>query len=131
MKIRAQVRQLKHTGVVVRAAHNRSLDQNSSRLWAKMESLPISFEQEIDVPATANRKARTTKLAVRFSEVNLRTPYRFDNRAPLKVYAVYATEIGCPEGEIPLSWMLLTTEMVEDALMAATILRWYTYRWRV
>ena len=60
-----QVRQLKHTGVVVRAAHNRSLDQNSSHLWAKMKSLPIRFEQEIDLPATANRKARTTKLAVR------------------------------------------------------------------
>ncbi len=103
----------------------------SDRLWAKMESEPIRFEQEIDLPATANRKVRRTKLAVRFSEVNLRTPYRFDNRAPLKVYAVYATEIGCPEGETPLSWMLLTTEMVEDALMAATILRWYTYRWRV
>ena len=27
--------------------------------------------------------------------------------------------------------MLLTTELVEDALMASTILRWYTYRWRV
>ena len=126
-----QVRQLKHTGVVVRAAHNRSLDSNSERLWAKMESEPIRFEQEIDVPATANRKGRRTKLVVRYSAVNLRTPYRFDNRAPLKVYAVYATEIGCPEGETPLSWMLLTTEMVEDALMAATILRWYTYRWRV
>lgn len=120
-----QVRQLKHTGVVVRASHNRSLDSNSERLWTKMESLDISFEQEIDVPATINRKARKTKLAVRFNEVNLRTPYRFDNRAPLKVYAVYATEIGCPEGETPLSWMLLTTEMVEDAFMAATILRWY------
>ena len=33
------------------------------------------------------------------------------------------------EGETPLSWMLLTTEMVEDALMAANILRWYTYLW--
>ena len=60
-----QLRQLKHTGVVVRAAHNRSLDQNSSRLWEKMESEPIRFEQEIEVPATANRKGRTTKLAVR------------------------------------------------------------------
>ncbi len=126
-----QVRQLKHTGVLVRAAHNRSLDQNSERLWALMESLPIRFEQEIDVPATANHKARRTKLAVRYSAVNLRTPYRFDNRAPLTVYAVYATEIDCPEGSTPLSWMLLTTEVVEDLFMAATILRWYTYRWRV
>ena len=125
------VRQLKHTGVLVRAAHNRSLDKNSERLWEKMESEPISFEQEIDVPATANGKARRTKLVMRFGAVNLRTPYRFDNRDPLKVYAVYATEINCPEGETPLSWMLLTTEVVEDVNMAAKILRWYTYRWRV
>ncbi len=126
-----QLRQIKHTGVLVRAAHNRSLDQNSERLWAKMESEPIRFEQEIDVPATANHKARRTKLAVRFSAVNLRTPYRFEDRDPLKVYAVYATELDCPEGETPLSWMLLTTEVVEDVFIAATILRWYTYRWRV
>jgi hypothetical protein len=126
-----QVRQLKHTGVLFRAAHNRSLDKNSERLWQKMESEPIGFEQEIDLPATSSRKARKSKLAVRFRVVNLRTPYRFDNREPLNVYAVYATEIDCPEGEIPVSWMLLTTEMVEDVQGAAMILRWYTYRWRV
>ena len=126
-----QVRQLKHTGVLVRAAHNRSLDKNSERLWDKMESEPIRFTQEIDVPATGNSKGRKANLAVRFCAVNLRTPYRFDNRDPLKVYAAYATEIDCPEGETPLSWMLLTTEVVADVNMAATILRWYTYRWRV
>ena len=27
--------------------------------------------------------------------------------------------------------MLLTTEIVTDVNMAATVLRWYTYRWRV
>lgn len=126
-----QVRQLKHTGVLVRAAHNRSLDKDSERLWEKMESQPISFEPEIELTATANRQACRTKLAVRFSPVQLRTPYRFDNRDPLKVYAVYATEIEAPEGETPLSWMLLTTEVVEDVNRAATILHWYTYRWRV
>ena len=40
-----QVRQLKHTGVLVRAAHNRSLNKNSSRLWDKMNSEPIRFEK--------------------------------------------------------------------------------------
>jgi hypothetical protein len=28
-------------------------------------------------------------------------------------------------------WMLLTTEVVTDAQMTATVLRWYSYRWRV
>lgn len=126
-----QVRQLKHTGVLVRAAHDRSLDQNSERLWQKLESQPVRFEQEIKVPETGKRKARIAKLAVRFSKVHLRVPYRFDNRDPLQVYAVYATEIDCPEGETSLEWMLLTTEVVEELETAIKILRWYTYRWRV
>lgn len=98
----AQIRQLQHTGVVVRAAHNRSLDSHSERLWSKLEEQPISFEQEIELPSTSKRSARKTKLAVRFCPVNLRTPYRFDNRDPLPVYAVYATEIDCLEGETPV-----------------------------
>lgn len=61
----------------------------------------------------------------------LRTPYRFDNRDPLKVYAVYACEVDCLDDTTPLSWMLLTIEAVTTIEMAATILRWYSYRWRV
>jgi hypothetical protein len=126
-----QLRQLKHTGVVVRAAHNRSLDSDSERLWSKLSAQPISFEQEIELPSTSQRSARKAKLAVRFCPVNLRTPYRFDDRDPILVYAVYATEVDCPEGETPVEWMLLTTEVVADIQMASTILRWYSCRWRV
>jgi hypothetical protein len=127
----AQVRQLQHTGVIVRAAHNRSLDSDSERLWSKLEAQPISLKQEIELPQTSKRSARQAKLAVRFCPVNLRTPYRFDNRDPLLVYAVYATEIDCPEDETPVEWMLLTTEVVADVQAASTIFRWYSYRWRV
>jgi hypothetical protein len=96
-----KVRQLQHTGVLVRAAHNRSLDSDSQRLWSKLEGQPISLEQKIELPQTSKRSARKVKLAVRFCPVNLRTPYRFDNRDPILVYAVYATEVDCPEGETP------------------------------
>ncbi|MHC5897666.1 IS4 family transposase, partial [Nostoc sp.] len=126
-----QLRQQQHTGIIVRAAHNRSLDSDSERLWSKLEAQPISFEQEIELPQTSQRTARKTKLAIRFCPINLRTPYRFDNREPLSVYAVYATEINCPEAETPVEWMLLTTEVVADIQTASRILRWYTYRWRV
>ena len=126
-----KIRQLQHTGILVRAAHNRRIDSDSERLWSKLLAQPISFEQEIELPQTGQRSARKTKLAVRFCPLNLRTPYRFDNRDPLPVYAVYATEIDCPEGETLIEWMLLTTEVVADIQTASTILRWYTYRWRV
>jgi hypothetical protein len=55
-----KVRQLQHTGVLVRAAHNRSLDQNSERLWSKLEAQSIGFEQEIKLPDTSKRFHRQT-----------------------------------------------------------------------
>jgi hypothetical protein len=100
-------------------------------LWQKLESQSIGFEPEINLPQTATRKARQAKLAVRFCPVQLRTPCRFAHRQPLKVHAIYATEIDCPEGETPVSWMLLTIEAVADVQTAATILSWYSYRWQV
>lgn len=126
-----KIRQLQHTGVIVRAAHNRSLDSESERLWSKLAAQPISFEQAIELAQTQKCPACQTQLAVRFCPVNLRTPYRFDNRDPLAVYAVYATEVDCPEGKPPVEWMLLTTEVVADIETASRILHWYTYRWRV
>ncbi len=126
-----QVRQLEYAGVLVRAAHDRSIDSSSERLWTVLEAQPIEFYQGIDLPKTDTQVARTAKVAVRFGQVCLRTPYRFDNRDPLKVYAVYACEVDCPDDATPLSWMLLTTEAVTTIEMAATILRWYSYRWRV
>ena len=126
-----QVRRLEQVGIVVRAAHDRSLDQNSERLWAKLEAQPIQCYQDIEVPKTDTQAARTAKVAVRFCQVSLRTPYRFEPRDPLQVYAVYACEVDCPDGETPLSWMLLTTEVVSTVEIAITILRWYSYRWRV
>ena len=126
-----KARQHKHAGVLVRAAHNRSLNHDSERLWSKLSAQPINFEQEIELPPTQKRPARQTKLAVRFCQINLRTPYRFDNRDPQQVYAVYASEFDCPDGESPVEWMLLTTEVIADIQMASTILRWYTGSWRV
>lgn len=126
-----QVRQMERTGVVVRAAHDRRLDSDTAHLWEHLSNQPIQLYQEVELVATTKRSARTAKLAVRFSPAQLRSPRRFDNQKPLKVYAVYALEINPPEGEEAVSWMLLTTEAVTTASVAATILRWYTYRWHI
>ncbi len=126
-----QVRQMERTGVIVRAAHDRSLDSDTAHLWEHLSAKPIQFYQEVELPATAKRQARTAKLAVRFYPVQLRSPRRLKNQDPFEVYTVYAQEIDCPEGEEAVSWMLLTSESVPTVAKAVTILRWYTYRWHV
>ncbi|NEQ44425.1 MAG: IS4 family transposase [Leptolyngbya sp. SIOISBB] len=126
-----QLNSLSQTGVVVRAAHNRALEQDPHRLWAKLEAQTIAGYHEVDLCETKTRKARTAKLAIRFCPVQLRSPIRFGADSQLPVVAVYADEVDCPNGEEPVSWMLLTSEPVTTLEQAQTILRWYTYRWRV
>jgi hypothetical protein len=123
---------LTHTGVVVRASHNRSLkDDDPHRLWEKLETQPIVDYYEVELSKTKKRQARKAKLAVRFCLVKLRSPARLGTDKQLPVYAVYADEVDCPEGEEPVSWMLLTSEEVTTIEQAKMILRWYSYRWRI
>lgn len=126
-----QLNHLENTGVVVRASHNRCLENEPNRLWAKLEAQSVHFEYEISLPKTQQRSARTAKLEVRCCQVQLKRPTRLSGAEPLQVYAVYAKEVAPPEGEEPISWMLLTSEFVKTVEAAQTILRWYTYRWRV
>ena len=126
-----QVGQMERTGVIVRAAHDRSLDAGTAHLWEHLSTQPIQFYQEVQLPETTKRSAHTASLAVRFCPVQLRPPHRLKNLDPFRVYAVYAQEIEPSEGEESVSWMLLTTESVTTADIAASTLRWYTYRWRV
>jgi len=123
--------QMAGTGVVVRAAHNRSLDPDNAHLWEYMSVQLIQFYQQLNLPETAKRQARTASLAIRFCPVQLHLPSRLKNSQPLDVYAVYAVEIEPPQGEEAVEWMLLTTERVTNELQATTILRWYSYRWHV
>lgn len=126
-----QVQACRHTGVLVRAAHNRALEGDPYRLWEKLEAQPVKFKHEVELSETKKRKARTATLEVRFCAVQLRSPIRLGTDRQLQVTAVYANEIDCPEGEEPVSWMLLTSEPVETIEQARTMLRWYSYRWRV
>lgn len=127
-----QVRQMECTGVVVRAAHDRCLEPENIHLWEYLSTQPIQIYQVVELPPTAKRTARLAKLAVRFCPVQLRSPRRLNNQKSLEVYALYAQEIDLPDQtEEAVCWMLLTTEKVSDCAVAATILRWYTYRWHI
>lgn len=126
-----RVRGKTDTGLLVRAAYDRSISDDTRHLWDYMEAAVIGFEVEIEVAATEEQPARNANLAVRFEPVSLKAPERLDNKEPFQLYAVYATETNPPEGARAVSWMLLTTEPVTSAVQASQILRWYSYRWHI
>ena len=126
-----EVQKHDNCGVLIRAAHNRSLSDEEDYLWDYLGKQPVQFEQEIELPKNHQRKKRTVTLAVKFYSVKLRSPQRLKSTESFDIYAVYAEEIEPPEDEEAISWMLLTTENVATNSDALTILRWYTYRWLI
>ena len=128
----ALISNYKNTGVVVRASHNRCLEEENSHLWEYVISQEVKCIKNIELPKAKKRKARTATLEIRFCPVPIKPPLRLKNESSnLSIYAVYAREINLPDDCEPVEWMLLTTESVLTHLDALTILRWYTYRWRV
>jgi hypothetical protein len=124
-----EVGNLENAGLLVRATHNRVLKDEPNYLWDYMRKQPVQFSFQLAISSHETRKKRTGVFEVRFCPVQLRSPERLKETDGFNVYAVYATEINVPEGEEPISWMLLTTEKVESISEAKTILRWYSYRW--
>lgn len=89
------------------------------------------MEVTIELAKTPKRTKRTATLAIRYALIKLRSPARIKELEYFEVYGVSAIEIDPPEGCEPVKWMILTTEPVTNGEQAETILRWYTYRWRI
>ncbi len=117
-----EVEKQENCGVLIRAAHNRSLSDEQDYLWDYVRKQPVQFEQEIELPKNHKRKKRKVTLAIRFCPVKLRSPQRLKETKSFDIYAVYAEEINHPSDEEAISWMLLTTEIVATNSDALTML---------
>ena len=110
-------------GFVIRAKHNRKVDDKTLYLQEKLDLEPLSATRSLKVPRRGSRRAREAQVAVRWCTVELPCPkYGSEDPSPLaRVQAVELVEPDPPEGVEPLRWLLLTSEPVEgeeDAWLA-------------
>jgi hypothetical protein len=118
--------------LLIRAAHNRQLQNEQARLWEHLQSLPIAGVQSLQVPRRGSQPARTAHLAIRFAPVSLQAPVRDHPHGPaIPVWAVLAKEQDAPQGVQPLEWLLLTTLEVHSVQQASEKLLWYSRRWGI
>jgi hypothetical protein len=116
--------------LLVRAEHNRQLQDEQQRLWQTMQSRPVDGIQVLQVPRQGSRVARVAHLSVRYATVRLLAPTGHNGPA-IPVWAILAQEQGAPEGVKPLEWMLLTTVPVTCFEQATEKLMWYARRWGI
>ncbi len=114
------------THLIVRASHDRILDTDE-KISELLDHTKITGTHVIELPAiTGKRKARTATLAIKYTPISLRSP----TKGPLNIFCVSAMEISSvPNGETPISWILLTTHAIKSLKSAIQILTWYTWRW--
>ena len=118
-------------GWVIRAQHNRKVDDRTLYLQDKLDSAPVSATRKIPVPRRGNQKAREAQVAVRWCTVTVPWPKNGpDDRTPLEgVAAVEVFEPDPPAGVEPLRWLLLTSEPVACEADAWLAVERYRKRW--
>ncbi|MYG81630.1 MAG: IS4 family transposase [Gemmatimonadetes bacterium] len=117
-----------------------------ANLWDHVLGTEPVGGRRIEVPACGGpnrRKARTAKLTLRCTPVELLAPKDRGDEPPIRMIAVSAREEDPPRRPAlpasktgktktqPLHWMLLTTEGEGDLDTACTVLHWYELRWRI
>jgi len=118
-------------GLLVRAVHDRKVQDEHRRLFDTVQAQPIAGYQSIHLPRQKNRPAREAKLAIRFAAVTLCPPKSKPGLAPLAVQMVFAQEVDPPAQVEPIEWALLTTIKVDNFEQACEKLAWYTQRWGI
>ena len=128
-------------GFVIRAQHDRSVENHSAYLWEYMASKPVLCRINVQVPAKPAGKgkdgkkhkaqpARMASVQVRVASVQLDAPYRDPQfKTPRQVNVVYAREVDPPPDAEPLDWMLLSSEPVDDQRQALRVIEYYRCRW--
>lgn len=118
---------------IVRASHNRKLEQDQGYLFHSLSSATSLGTYTIEIAQKAGRKKRQVVLelkaiSVTFSPSERRAKDR--KLKPITVNVVIAKEKNYDEGEA-LEWILLTSESISSFACARKITRYYELRWRI
>jgi hypothetical protein len=117
--------------LLVRAQHNRALQDEDERLIEMLQAQPIAGFQPVTLPRQNTRTSREATLAIRFTTVTLRPPPGKSYLGRLEVQLVLAREEDAPAGVEPIEWRLLTTVAVQNFEQACEKVAWYTQRWGI
>ena len=128
--------QAKDTPFVIRAAHNRNVDDEAGQLRAVVQSQPAAGQLLVKVPARGNQPARQATVSIHFTTTTRLPPYRQpalppQNLPPVGVSVVWVTEVNPPPKATPLQWLLITNVNVNDFTDAIQRIRWYSLRWQI
>jgi hypothetical protein len=118
---------------VVRAQANRRLLDSESKLFDTLQRDATALcGYTVAIPQRGGRKARAANVLLRTATLDFLVPDGSSvAEESLRIHVILAEEVDAPTLSEPLHWVLLTTEVVDDAQAALQVVRYYELRWRI
>jgi len=131
--------------LLVRAKHNRCLEDSDKKLFDQLLASSVKAEVSIRVPRQREKKgkpskpgrkalpARTAQVEVRFEKVSICAPDtpQTKGKKPVDLFAIHLLEKNPPAEATQIKWVLLTTMEIHSLKQAMKCVRWYGLRWRI
>lgn len=120
--------------LLIRATHNRLVDDAARYLWAAIKQSPVQGQVTIELRRKDNQPPRQATLTVRYAGLAIQPPRNRKGRAALQsipLQVVLAREENAPPQVTPVCWLLLTTLPCSSFAEAIQCVQWYSYRWLV
>jgi hypothetical protein len=119
--------------LLVRARHDRRLEQESRLLFLTLSSSPVRGKVSVEVGARPGQKPRQAECQVYYQRVKLRPPRRrtaHHAKLPsLVVWAILIREMQPPAEVEALEWFLLSTVEITSFEQACQFIGYYACRW--
>lgn len=121
--------------VLVRASHQRRIEQEAGHLLTAIAQAPCAGEFEFTLRrGNEQRPPRPVRIAVSYCQVTLRPPshgVHDPGLQPKSVTAILAQEMDPPNKQVAVSWLLLTDMPVDSFEAARECVGLYTLRWLI
>lgn len=144
-----------HAHLIVRGCYNRCISGESTSdgdsssdaktIMDAINSQPVLATQNVDISKrkqknpgcskkrTQAREARTATVEIRACKVQINRPNPCSKSIAKQseINVVHVQEVNLPEGETPISWLLLTTLPISTLEDVQTVIQYYCCRWQI
>jgi len=118
---------------LIRAQHNRQVENGSGKLWEFMATRPLAECRCLELPRGHGQPARRAEVEMRWGQVSIQAPAVGCKKGwpALSLWAVWVHEPNPPVGVEALDWMLLTDLPIAKVAEAWEKIQWYCKRWGI
>lgn len=115
---------------VVRSMQSRHIEETDHKLYHYASELQVAGQKKVHIAQKGGRSARVALTNIVYAPVTLKAPSNKQGQS-LPLYYVGCHEIDGLDSANALSWHLLTSEPVQSAEDALSIIEMYEKRWLV